>query len=540
MRNFVSSLVALTACAGATPAPSNFVSTGSGSGGGGAAGKPGGPADVTIELSASDKFGDIKGVYFEPEALGQPGMPMTPPKKKMTIDKHRAEITKAKDPVVKQAEAAIVATMLYERSKSESGDAQKKTRDEARQTLRDVLVAVGNKDADPTVLRMLGSYELLFEDNANAEKAWGALVAAEPKDKDVNVNRAWWMYTLLKQGKNAEAVAAIGDAKVTEKTPELAYATAWAKWRTGDNAGAWQAIVMAAKGWGAMANRDVVEHDLMLFAGRTGIGMQQALPDLQALLGKAPDQVYKIDSDLGLKAYQFAGRWADGIGALDAALAAGGAKTPPEDVPTIRFYQATFSIPVDDPAATAKYAKQALDALGTCGAKCDKDKKANLVGQIYGFARLFHLQYATSNDTRYQQPALDLYNATVDLVPDPTKASADRDSLQRFIKVMKPNDGTHSKDELNALLQRHNQEVQACYEQFLSANGKLAGALVINLESDQTGGIKGVSSEPKAGQAEMAGVAGCVVEHAKKWKLPTRGRPGSTRVKLTYALSKRG
>ena len=182
MRNFVSLLVALSACAGATPAPSNFVATGSGSGS--AAGKPGGPADVTIELAAADKFGDIKGVYFEPEALGQPGMPMTPPKKKMTIDKHRAEIGKAKDPVVKQAEAAIVATMLYEQSKGETGDTQKKTRDDARQVLRDVLVAVGPKDADDTVLRMLGSYELLFDDYANAEKAWGALVTAAPKDKD--------------------------------------------------------------------------------------------------------------------------------------------------------------------------------------------------------------------------------------------------------------------------------------------------------------------------------------------------------------------
>jgi tetratricopeptide (TPR) repeat protein len=530
--------VGLAACAGATPAPSSFVGTGSAGSGGGAT-KPGGAADVTIELGSADKFGEIKGVFFEPEALGAPGMPMTPPKKKLTIEKHRAEIAKAKDPVVKQAEAAIVATLLYERSKGETGDTQKKTRDEARQVLRDVIAAVGDK-ADETVLRMLGSYELLFDDYAAAEKSWGALVAAAPKDKDAPTNRAWWMYTLLKQGKNPDALAALGGEKFSDKTPELAYMAAWAKWRTGDLAGAWAAMVAAAKGWGALPNRDIVEHDLLLFAGRTNTPMPQAMPDLTALLGKAPDQQYKIDSDLGLKSYQFAGRWADGVGALEAALAV--PKVPPEDKPTIRYFESVFTVPLDDPSTAAKYAKQALDALPGCGAKCEGKDTDNLLASVYGMARLFHLQYATANDTRYQQPALDLYNAVVDKFKDPNQnkqASNDRDQLQRTIKVMKPTDGTHDKQALGALVSHHNQEVQACYEQFLSANGKLGGPLVLTLESDQTGAIKGASSEPKAGQADMSGVASCVLERAKKWKLPTRARPGSTRLKLSYVLSAR-
>ena len=514
---------------------------GSGAGSGAPARPTGG--DVQIDLGSSDKFGDIKGVFFEPEALGLPGMPMTPPKKKLTIDKHRAEIAKAKDPVIKQAEAAIVATLLYERSKTESGDTQKKTRDDARQVLRDVVAAVGNQ-ADETVLRMLGSYELLFEDYPSAEKAWGALVTAAPKDKELPQHQAWWIYSLLKEGKNDEALKAAATTTPTEKTPDLAYVVAWAKWRGGDGAGAWQSIVTAAKGWGANPNREAVERDVMLFAGRTGVSMDKALPDLQALLGKAPDQQYKIYSDLGLRAYQFAGRWADAVDALEKALAAGGAKTPPEDKPTIRFYEAKFTIPLDDPPTVAKRAKEALDALQACGAKCEKDSQ-NLVLGVYAFARIFHLQYATSNDKNFQQPALDLYNASVDLIKDPAvmkQASSDRDQLQRTIKVMsqKPTDGTHSKDEVNALLQQHNQEVQACYEQFLSANSKLGGTLTLNLESDQTGLIKGASTQPAAGAGDMAGVATCVVEHAKKWKLPTRPQAGSTRIKLTYTLSKRG
>jgi hypothetical protein len=59
------------------------------------------------------------------------------------------------------------------------------------------------------------------------------------------------------------------------------------------------------------------------------------------------------------------------------------------------------------------------------------------------------------------------------------------------------------------------------------------------LESDQTGVIKGAATEPKAGQADIAGVASCVLDRAHKWKLPTRGKPGSTRLKLTYTLSPR-
>jgi len=540
MRNSVFLLVGLAACAGATPDNSTFVKNGTGSGSATAAHPAGG--DVQIELGSADKFGDIKGVYFEPEALGLPGMPMTSPKKKMTIDKHRAEIAKAKDPVVKQAEAAIVATMLYERSKTETGDTQKKTRDDARQVLRDVVAAVGN-GADETVLRMLGSYELLFEDYPAAEKAWGALVTAAPKDKELALHQAWWIYSLLKQGKNDDALKAAATTNPTDKTPDLAYVVAWTKWRGGDGAGAWQAMVMAAKGWGANPNREAMERDLLLFAGRTGVPMDKALPDLQALLGKAPDQQYKIFSDLGLRSYQFAGRWADAVDALEKALATGGAKTPPEDKPTIRFYEAKFTIPLNDPATVAKRAKEALDALSACGGKCDKDAQ-NLVLGVYAFARIFHLEYATSNDKTFQQPALDLYNASVDLIKDPNvlkQASGDRNQLQLTIKALdkKPNDGTHDKNEVNALLQQHYQEVQACYEQFLSANAKLAGPLVINLESDQTGVIKGASSQPAAGTADMAGVAGCAVEHAKKWKLPTHPQAGTTRIKLTYTLSKR-
>jgi hypothetical protein len=106
---------------------------------------------------------------------------------------------------------------------------------------------------------------------------------------------------------------------------------------------------------------------------------------------------------------------------------------------------------------------------------------------------------------------------------------------------MKAGAGTHDAAALGALISRHNQEVQACYEQGLSANPKLGGSLVVNLEADNAGAIKGVATEPKAGMQDIAMVAGCVGERAKKWTLPKRangtGTPSSTRIKLTYKLS---
>jgi hypothetical protein len=91
---------------------------------------------------------------------------------------------------------------------------------------------------------------------------------------------------------------------------------------------------------------------------------------------------------------------------------------------------------------------------------------------------------------------------------------------------------------LAALLgRRDNNEIAGCYELGLGGNPKLSGTLTLELESDATGKIKGAATEPKAGQADMAAVAGCVAEHAKLWRLPARGMPGTTRVKLTYQLA---
>jgi hypothetical protein len=155
---------------------------------------------------------------------------------------------------------------------------------------------------------------------------------------------------------------------------------------------------------------------------------------------------------------------------------------------------------------------------------------------------VFHFVYATSNDVRYFEPANQLYLQIIPLIMDPNvraERNSDADKLQRTMKGMKAGTGTHDKEAVKLIAERHNTEIQACYENGLLSNPKLSGNLVVNLESDQTGVIKGVSTDPKGGTADMAAVAQCAQDHVKTWKLSTRGMPGTTRVKLTYQLSPR-
>jgi tetratricopeptide (TPR) repeat protein len=529
MRTSLAFVVAgLVACGPSTKGPEGP------SGGGGDGGKPAGPGDVSFEIPVIE----VKGLVFEPEALGRPGMPLVEAKKRTTIEKQRQVFEKTKDPVQKQAQGAVLATMLYHKSKDAQGDEQTKLYTDARQVLRDAAQAAG-ENVDEITLRLLGSYELLLGDLPAAERAWAALVAKDPKDKDVIYNKAWWGYSLLKQHKNHEAVQALSADAVSDKQPEHAYVTAWAKWRTGDNKGAWAAIVTAAKGWGGPVGREALERDLLLFAGRTDASLDDAFKELSAVSPKGMD--YEILAKLGLQAFQFAGRWSDGVKALDRALQVIGNKVPPNDLPVIRYQQADYTVRLDDPVTAAKYAKQAIDALPACGAKCSDQDKHNVVASVYIMARLFHILYATANDVRYYQPAYDLYQTAVPklTMDDKMRAEAqgDQNILEKTFKSMKAGVGTHDKPAIGALLNRHNQEIQACYERGIAANPKIAGTVVVLLESDQTGEIKGVTTEPKAGMADMAMVAGCVEKRVKSWKLPTRAQAGSTRVKLTYAMS---
>jgi hypothetical protein len=214
----------------------------------------------------------------------------------------------------------------------------------------------------------------------------------------------------------------------------------------------------------------------------------------------------------------------------------------PSDRLVIRYSQADFTVRLDTPDVAVGYAKQAIDAIGLCDAKCTAKDKADIVQGVYLMGRLFHILYATANDHRYYQPAHDLYALTIPLLTDPAlQAQAQKDAkiLETTLKNTKVGTGTHDKGAVGALLARHTPEIQACYEAVLGTNPKLGGTITLNLESDATGGIKGASTEPKAGLTDLSAVATCLVEHAKQWKLPKRGMAGNTRIKTSYTFNKK-
>lgn len=527
-------LVLSAAACGGGGASSDGSTTPNGGGGGGGGSKPAQAGDVSIDVPPFK----IEGRSFEPQALGRPGIPTSPPKKKTTIEKQRAEVAKAKDPVLKQALVVQLATMLYLEGKAKGADAEKAGMDEGRKILRETVAAVGDKVEDVSLL-FLASAEMYFEDWPAADKAWGALLAKSPKDKDAPYFRTWWGYALLKQFKNAEALAAVSGEAIDPKAPELAYVAAWAKWRAGDDAGAWTAMVAASTGW--TGSRQIIDDELYLFAARSNTPFEQAQAQLfKVFNAKQNPQQYEVLVKLGLKAYGYAGRWADAIAALDKALALAGKTAPANDLPVIRYSEADFTVRLDNPEAAMKYGKASIDALPGCGTKCSPKEQQDLVSAIAGIARVFHFVYATSNDVRYYEPANQLYLATIPIIMDEkTRAerNADAGKLQATMKNMKAGTGTHDKDAIKVLAERHNLEISTCYEGVLAANPKLAGNLVLMLESDATGVIKGASSEPKGGAADLAAVATCVVDQAKQWKLPKRGMAGNTRIKLTYQLS---
>jgi hypothetical protein len=551
-------LVTLAACAGTQPEEANPSTT------------PGPTTtappkrvtsgDVSFELPPIE----VKGVVSEPDpAFGRPGMPLVDAKHKTTKDKQRALIQSTKDPVAKQAQAAIYATMLYREARDQKDKAKEREKlTEARNALKEVADAVGDKAIDEITLRLLGSYDLLIAASADspkertenyqaAEKAWQALLAMVEKDakaKDVGDIRTGVAYTQLRMFKNADALATVTAARPDDKQPELAYDTAYAKLRAGDGPGAWQAITAAAQSF-TDVNHDDLEREVLLFAGRTDISLDQATPML-AVLAKARAAAvkqpqleqrthYELIARLGLVSYALAGRWTDAVAALDKAVAVGGDIVPPNDLPVIRYSQADFMVRLDAPDVAAKFARQAVEAYTPCGDKCTAKDRTDTIKGVYLLCQLFHVLYATANDSRYYQPAHDLYQLLISTPGFAQKAEAEQNlkKLETTLKNTKVGTGTHDKGALGALLPRHNLEAQACYEAVLGSNPGLAGNVVVNLESDASGAIKGVATEPKAGAADLSAVAGCIANRVKQWKLPRRGMAGTTRIKLTFALA---
>src|SRR5689334_10205532 len=121
MKSVALLLTLLIACGPLDPgAPANPATP---TGGSATPTKPAAAGDVSIEL---DKV-PIEGIVFEPQALNlnRPGMPLVEPKRKTTLAQQRSIVSNARDPVLRQAQAAVLATMLYKESKTADKDKEK-------------------------------------------------------------------------------------------------------------------------------------------------------------------------------------------------------------------------------------------------------------------------------------------------------------------------------------------------------------------------------------------------------------------------------
>src|SRR5690606_19603363 len=116
-----------------------------------------------------------------------------------------------------------------------------------------------------------------------------------------------------------------------------------------------------------------------------------------ALNAKQPAQKYEVLSKLA-QSYGLAGRWADAIEAIEQAITTVGAQIPVNDLPTLRFLQQDYSVRLDQPDATARYGKAAIEAFPKCGTKCPPAEQQKIVYYTYITGRIFHVLYATAND----------------------------------------------------------------------------------------------------------------------------------------------
>ncbi|MBP9085728.1 MAG: hypothetical protein KBG15_06395, partial [Kofleriaceae bacterium] len=455
-----------------------------------------GNADAAAEVSIP-----VVGERYLPEALGRPGMPLVEGKKKFAIDKQRATIEKTKDIEDREVLSQVLATALYQAAKAEKEPAKQSAGiDDARAVLKQAVDKNAGKAVDPVTLQMLGTFAFIKSDYVAAEQAWSELVKLNPKAKDVNASRAWWGHALLLQNKNAAAVAAMSELAPTPTEPEAAYVTAWAKFRTGDVAGAFQAISAANKGWKEANSKGAVASDYMLFATFANISLEESLGGVVASLGKDSEAPALVNLSRLLHS---AGRYTDAIAAVEKVIASG--KITKTEVPSLRAQQMVSALTADMPTESAAFGKQALEALTACAADCAASKDA-VRTQVRNTASRFHSNYATSQDDRYYQPARDLYAAVAiagDVSADlATQAKAIDTTKTNITSGKAPGKGIHDKSVVIDTVQLHQFEVKTCYEGVLAGSPGVGGGVTLVLEFDMKGVATGATTNPAGGVAD--------------------------------------
>jgi hypothetical protein len=487
----------------------------------------------------------LSGSYFTPEGLDRPNMLLAAAPKKLTLDKQRAAYKKAK-PEAKADEALVLASMLYQASQKETDDVKRlPLLEEARKALADAEPAAAAGKAKALVLHNLACLTYDLGDAAGAADALKRSVDAAPDEAGAPERRAYLAYYRVRAGQNAEAGEAVKGLTPSKDQPEIAYAIAWAAWRTGDLAAARAGILAATQGWRTKAFLPALKRDVLVFAARTGMSVEEAQALAIAFAEHIKDQPHLKNRDNAIletlvfmhQSFKFSGRIAESITLVDRIFGLG-QELAKADVHKLRLEQADAAKKLGRSSEMVGYAKQASEALAACGNACTAKDNEEAAKLIFGLARFSNYLYTTAQDARWYQAAKELYTLYLAIpgITDAATVKAEAATLETAYTKAKKNAGTHDKNAIQFILDGYASQVLGCYDTQLQRDAKLGGAMTLRLEVSDKGVVTGASSEPGAGQDGIAAVAGCTVAAARGWVFPARTRPGVTRIAVAYGI----
>jgi hypothetical protein len=483
------------------------------------------PQDQTFTL----KDVEVRGVAFEPQAIGLPVMTQVSGRGKPNIDRLRKRVArKSPDP----DEAQQLATALWlEAGTVSATDAGRATqlREEARSLLRKLRASLGAK-ADAVTLEMLAVAELWLGDNAAAGAAYGELVKRFPQHQGARAFQTWLALILLRQHKVNDAAALVKSWRLDDLGDMGSYVLAWVSFLAGDGEAARAGIARALGSWREQTSRPVVERDLLLIIARSGTDADAAAKLIAEASGNDTQKRYVFMFKLS-EAYEKDGRYADAARALDIVVHdVVKGQMPPDDLVGFRFRQADYAFRLNQPEQAAARAIDAHKALKSCGQRCPASTAQAVTERVLKLAQFSHTVYAKSQDQRHYKAAHSLYDYYLEIPGsgDAETVRGYRRSLEETQSTADPNAGKHDAEVmLNVALARR-EALAACYESALMREPALEGSIKLSIEVDHTGKVAGAASDPAAGADGLARAAGCAVDRSRGWTFPSRTVPGKT------------
>lgn len=495
------------------------------------------PQDQTFTL----KDVEVRGVAFEPQAIGLPVMTQVSGRGKPNIERLRKHVArKSPDP----GEAQQLATALWlEAGAVAASDAGRaaQLREEARSLLRKLRASLGAK-ADAVTLEMLAVAELWLGDNAAAGAAYGELVKRFPQHQGARAFQTWLALILLRQHKVADAAALVKSWRLDDLGDMGSYVLAWVSFLSGDGEAARAGIARALGSWRDQTSRPVVERDLLLIIARSGTDADAAAKLIADASGNDTQKLYVFMFKLS-EAYEKDGRYADAARALDIVVEdVVKGQMPPDDLVGFRFRQADYAFRLNEPELAAARAIDAHKALKSCGQRCPASTAQAVTERVLKLAQFSHTVYAKSQDQRHYKAAHALYDYYLE-IPDSGDAETVRGyrrSLEETQSTADPNAGKHDAEVmLNVALARR-EALAACYESALMREPALEGSIKLSIEVEHTGKVMGAASDPAAGADGLARAAGCAVDRSRSWTFPSRTVPGKTVLEIPLQFRVQG